>query len=983
MKKIITFCIALSLVFSSMAQTADHAAGELLISFKQRTNLDEFAKRTQNYNGFATNLRIDELISKQMNVWKITFDSNNIDDENFLYFMRQQPEIEIAQYNHLLQTRNKTPNDSLLKSQWQWINTGLNAGTVDADVDADQAWDITTGGNTASGDTIVVAVVDDGISLNHPDLKANLWRNINEIPNNGKDDDGNGYIDDYNGWNTTTNTDNVDNGSHGINVAGMIGAVGNNKTGVTGINWRVKIMMIRPIKTDEAGVIKGYSYALANRDLYEKTKGAKGAYVVVTNSSWGIDQGKPKDAPLWCNFYDTLGVHGILSCGATTNSNLDVDVVGDLPTACPSNFMLSVTATNNKDVRTFSGKGKTTVDFGAPGENIYTTAGTNGYTSTSGTSFASPLTAGVVALLYSAPCSNISGLSHSSPKDAALMIKKFIMDGVDLKANLTAECVTGGRINAFNSLNLLMNSCGPCPPPAAVTASATSISAEKITWVSTDSAKTNTLEWKTLAATTWTKVANATSPYSLTNLSSCTTYQVRIQSFCKDTTSNYSQTVNFKTDGCCEPPASLSVSKISDNSVTFAWPTVTAAKSYLIRFRKAPAGAWITYNPTTSKIDTLTKCALYEAQIQTVCDTGKTAFSPLISFKTTGCGACIEANYCKSSANDNNTLEYIKAVMLNTFTNTTLANSKGYNDFTTKAGKTTTLTQGNSYAIKLTPGFSGTNKFKEYFLAWIDWNQDGTFDKSEIVFDPGIGTDTALSGFVNVPVTAKLGATRMRVTMKFGSKALSACETINNFGYGEVEDYCVTVQTNFTPCAKTPVLNNFIINPTGFKATWGKVDSAIAYNIIYKKVGAPDSDFKIENSLDTFFNVKGLEKCTDYEFKVRSICKSDYSAFTDSKILKTDCTNASSDFSNLAAINVYPNPFNQNLSVQFFNIETQNIQFELTSSTGQVVFVTPKTAFNQGNQSYDLQIANDFPSGFYLLKIKSEKGSKFVKLVKQ
>jgi subtilisin family serine protease len=125
------------------------------------------------------------------------------------------------------------------------------------------------------------------------------------------------------------------------------------------------------------------------------------------------------DAPLWCAFYDTLGAHGILSAGATANLNIDIDANGDLPTACPSEYLLSVTALNHNNERTFSAFGLTQVDFGAPCEDIYTTRRNYGYGTTSGTSFASPVAAGLVALLYSAHA-RFADLIHSNPSAAAL-----------------------------------------------------------------------------------------------------------------------------------------------------------------------------------------------------------------------------------------------------------------------------------------------------------------------------------------------------------------------------------------------------------------------------------------------------------------------------------------------------------------------------------------------------------------------------------
>ena len=159
---------------------------------------------------------------------------------------------------------------------------------------------------------------------------------------------------------------------------------------------------------------------------------------------------------------------GILSAGATANNNVNIDVVGDLPTGCSSEYMISVTATNDNDVRTFSGYGQTTVDLGAPGEDVRTTLSGGNYTTTSGTSFASPATAGAVALMYSAPCASLAAIAHApDPALAAQMVRDAIFNGVDPVSNLTTECVTGGRLNVKGALDEIINNCasGSCMPP--------------------------------------------------------------------------------------------------------------------------------------------------------------------------------------------------------------------------------------------------------------------------------------------------------------------------------------------------------------------------------------------------------------------------------------------------------------------------------------------------------------------------------------
>lgn len=362
-----------------------------------------------------------------------------------------------AQLNHLVTHRETVPNDPNFGQQWHHQESG------DHDIDSDLAWDITTGGVAGNGSRIVVAVLEGGGSnYNHADLIDNHWTNPGEIPDNGIDDDGNGYVDDYNGWNSGNNTDNIASGGHGTSVSGMIGATGNNGIGGVGVNWDVDIMQIDMANgLSESNVIAAYEYPKVMRDLFNETEGASGAFVVATNASWGIDQANPANYPIWCAYYDELGASGILNCGATTNAALNVDNVGDMPTACSSDYMVSVTATNSNDVRTFSGYGVTTIDLGAPGDQVYLPSGSSGYGNTSGTSFASPCVAGAIGLVYSVPCPDLAALSIENPQGAADLVRGYIFSGVDLVPNLLTEVATGGRLNVFNSVNLALAGCGP------------------------------------------------------------------------------------------------------------------------------------------------------------------------------------------------------------------------------------------------------------------------------------------------------------------------------------------------------------------------------------------------------------------------------------------------------------------------------------------------------------------------------------------
>jgi len=395
-------------------------------------------------------------LSKSLNIWLVETSSTQ-KRAKALSYLQKHPQIKTAEFNEKIELRNppKTPNDFLFTDQWQYNNKGEAFGTTDADIDALKAWQQTTGGFTANGDEIVVAVIDGGIDLSHPDLINNIWTNNHEIPNNQIDDDQNGYIDDYYGWNFNDTIADVGNEGyghwHGTPVAGIIGAEGNNYEGVCGINWRIKIMNLVANK-NVAGVIAAYDYALEMRKRYNETNGVEGAFVVATNTSLGIYEGKPAEHPLWCTMYDALGEAGILSVGATVNELFDVDLRGDLPTTCSSDFLISVTNSNNRDELDFAGFGRQHIDLSAPGSGVFTVLNNGDYGTFGGTSSAAPHVAGAIALLYASPSPNLIQEVQNDPAEAALLVKDFILQGTDPIADLYNKSVTNGRLNLFNSL---------------------------------------------------------------------------------------------------------------------------------------------------------------------------------------------------------------------------------------------------------------------------------------------------------------------------------------------------------------------------------------------------------------------------------------------------------------------------------------------------------------------------------------------------
>lgn len=310
------------------------------------------------------------------------------------------------------------------------------------------AWDISKGGVTSLGDTIVVAVIDNGFQPDHVDLVQNIWKNKHEIPNDDIDNDLNDYVDDYLGVNIITDDDVHPPGNHhGTSVSGIIGAKGNNHTGVAGVNWNVKLLLISGANF-ESQLIESYEYVYQLRRRHRITNGEEGAFIVVTNLSGGINNEFAVDHPLWCNMYDKLGEEGILSVTAAPNMSISVDADGDMPTTCTSDYMIAVTNVDLTDqIVGNAGFGPESIDLAAPGHGTVTTGGNNTYRDFPGTSAAAPHVTGAIALLYSSPCSGLLQNVRTDPAGVALKVKDIILQTGENNNSLQDITVTGKRLN--------------------------------------------------------------------------------------------------------------------------------------------------------------------------------------------------------------------------------------------------------------------------------------------------------------------------------------------------------------------------------------------------------------------------------------------------------------------------------------------------------------------------------------------------------
>lgn len=324
------------------------------------------------------------------------------------------------------------PTDSRFQDGTLWGLRNLGgSGVIGADINAEAAWNLTTGSTN-----VVVAVIDTGVRYTHQELASQMWRNPGESgggkETNGLDDDGNGYIDDVFGINAITGSGNpFDDNDHGTHCAGTIGAQANGGGGHVGVAWNVRIMALKFLGASGGGqtsdAIECLDYAVA--------KGAK-----LSNNSWG--GGAYSQA-----LYDSLvaaRTAGHLFIAAAGNNGGDNDSDPHFPSNYDLDNVISVAALDRADrLASFSNFGQNTVDLGAPGVAIYSsTANTDSsYASFNGTSMAAPHVTGVAALLLA-----------QTPAATYIELRERLLSSTVPINSLLGRCVTGGRLNAYNAL---------------------------------------------------------------------------------------------------------------------------------------------------------------------------------------------------------------------------------------------------------------------------------------------------------------------------------------------------------------------------------------------------------------------------------------------------------------------------------------------------------------------------------------------------
>jgi subtilisin family serine protease len=402
--------------------------------------------------------------------------------------------------------------------------TGPSGTTNQFGTQAEKVW----AGNFTGSSNVLIAVIDEGVQVNHPDLNPNIWVNPFETPGDGIDNDGNGYIDDINGWDFANNDASVYDSTgddHGTHVAGTIGARGGNGAGIAGMNWNIRMITAKFLGSG------GGTTANAVRaiDYITDLKSRHGINLVASNNSWGGSGYSQSlhDAIIRHANQNILFVAAAGNSAANNNSsgfypaNYDTSMGTSTQAAASYDAVIAVASiTSSGALSGFSNYGSTMVDLGAPGSSIVSTVPNNTYASYDGTSMASPHVAGAVALYASAQSGTVTAQS----------IRQAILGSATPTASLSGKTVTGGRLNIFAALNL---SNDQTPPQISSISSQPGSTTAVITWTTNEPASTEVLygtDQNNLNQTYSDANLTLNHQAGLSGLNTLTTYYFRVRS---------------------------------------------------------------------------------------------------------------------------------------------------------------------------------------------------------------------------------------------------------------------------------------------------------------------------------------------------------------------------------------------------------------------------------------------------------------------
>ena len=415
----------------ALSETRNFGRPEVLIKFKSNVSQETIERLTAQRHD-----RVEDRIESVAGLDAID-DLDNADADSIVSEYSKLPEVEYAEPNYDIEIENVAdeplvpvlPHDPQFNDQWALANSGQRGGKQGADVSATLAWSITTG-----SDKVVVAVLDSGVDYNHEDLEGNMWKRPASME--PYHDEELGTIDDENGFSAIDSIrDPMDENGHGTHCAGIIGAEGENNLGIAGVNWKVQIMPLKFMNAGGFGTTKDAIEAIN----YVIDRKKAGVNVRIISASWGSTQKSRALEDVIRKAYE----NDILFVAAAGNATANNDRVPHYPSSYNVPNVVSVAALDRHDqLATFSNYGPKSVAIAAPGVDILSTWLGNGYEEKSGTSMATPVVAGVAALVLA-----------EHPRLSVDELKKKLLASTDPIVALKGKTVTGGRINAAKALS--------------------------------------------------------------------------------------------------------------------------------------------------------------------------------------------------------------------------------------------------------------------------------------------------------------------------------------------------------------------------------------------------------------------------------------------------------------------------------------------------------------------------------------------------
>lgn len=765
------------------------------------------------------------------------------------------------------------PNDPFITNNTQWHISK---------VDAFDAWDLATGSAN-----VVVAIVDDGVRLTHEDLAANIWTNTGEIAGNGLDDDGNGYVDDVNGWDGGNNDNNPNPPSgasnfyfsHGTHCAGIAAAVTNNAKGGGAISHNVKVMACKGARDSDAslsGIWTAFTYAMNN-------------YPEVISCSWGGGG----YAQTYQNIVNEARNRGILVIAAAGNDNTN-----SVFYPAGYNNVISVASSNQSDQKSSFSNYGSWIDITAPGSSIRSTVATSNtsYEYYDGTSMACPNVASLAGLIFS-----------YNPSFGPAEVENCILTGAD---NINSQnpgyvgLLGAGRMNAFNSLQCA-NPSG-CLVPGGLGASQLTATSVTLSWNIMPNALSYNIRYRETGATTWVNSNGITAnSLALSGLTPCTQYEYQVQSVCSSEQSSFSSVRTFGT-----PPAGLlNYCTAKGNNVAYEWIAGVAlntiannsganggyadfrcigtvlqqGNSYNITLTPGFAGQtyteywriWIDLNQNGTFDDPSERLYSSAQATANVVNASLTVPTTALTGPTT------MRVVMKWVASSDNTLpsacgtfaygevEDYAVNITSTTTPTPTCNTPA---------SVSTTNVGNNQATLQWAAVTGAGSYN------IQWRQAGTTTWQTVNSNTNSYILSALTTCTQYEFQVQTVCTNGL------SSSFSSTATFTTTG-------CVA------PCNAPTGLSVSAIGTTTATLNWAAAGGAQSYNLQYRYVGAPT--WQTVNTAATSQNLTGLTECLNYEWQVQTVCSaSAQSSFSALQNFSTACGNTCNIPGGIQATNI-------------------------------------------------------------------------------